>query len=29
MKVKSAFETVYETFKFSLKLLGVLSKQLA
>jgi len=27
--VKSASETVYETFNFSLKLLGVLSKQLA
>ena len=29
IKVKSASETVYETFHFSLKLLGVLSKQLA
>jgi len=29
IKVKSASETVYETFNVSLKLLGVLSKQLA
>jgi len=28
IKVKSASEAVYETFNFSLKLLGVLSKQL-
>jgi len=29
IKVKSASETVYETFNSTLKLLGVLSKQLA
>ena len=29
IRVQSASETVYEAFNFSLKLLGVLSKQLA
>ena len=29
IKVKSASETVYESYNFSLKLLGMLSKQLA
>jgi len=29
IKIQSASETVYEAFHFSLKLLGVLSKQLA
>jgi len=29
IKVQSASETVYEAFNFSLKLLGVLSRQLA